>query len=58
MTGGHFLGEEDRAKLIALAIGATNFPEQKAGLPAILLYAILGAILTIPHVLWRKRVVR
>ena len=43
---------------IALAIGATNFPEQKAVLPAILLYAILGAILTIPYVMWRKRVVR
>ncbi|MGA8170230.1 MAG: Na+-dependent transporter [Methylocystis sp.] len=43
---------------IALAIGATNFPEQKAVLPAILLYAILGAILAIPYVMWRKRVVR
>jgi len=43
---------------IALAIGTTNFPEQKAVLPAILLYAILGVILGIPYVMWRKRVVR
>ena len=43
---------------IALAIGTTNFPEQKAVLPAILLYAILGVILAIPYVMWRKRVVR
>jgi len=68
---GHMLGgpdPRDRAVLalatairhpgIALAIGATNFPEQKAVLPAILLYAILGAILTTPYVMWRKRVVR
>ena len=65
---GHMLGgpdPHDRAVLalatatrhpgIALAIGTTNFPEQKAVLPAILLYAVLGAILTIPYVMWRKR---
>lgn len=65
---GHLLGgpdAHDRAVLalatatrhpgIALAIGATNFPEQKAVLPAILLYVVLGAILTLPYVMWRKR---
>jgi bile acid:Na+ symporter, BASS family len=64
---GHLLGGPDphhRAVLalatatrhpgIALAIGAANFPDQKSLLPAILLYAILGAILTIPYVMWRK----
>lgn len=40
---------------IALAIGTTNFPEQKAVLPTILLYVILVAILTIPYVMWSKR---
>jgi BASS family bile acid:Na+ symporter len=40
---------------IALAIGTTNFPELKTIQPAILLYALLGAILTIPYVIWRKR---
>ena len=64
---GHMLGgpdSHDRAVLalatatrhpgIALAIGTTNFPEQKAVLPAILLYVVLGAIFTIPYVMWRK----
>jgi BASS family bile acid:Na+ symporter len=40
---------------IALAIGSTNFPEQKAVLPAILLYVVLCAIFTIPYTVWRKR---
>lgn len=40
---------------IALAIGSTNFPEQKAVLPAILLYVVLCAIFTIPYTIWRKR---
>jgi BASS family bile acid:Na+ symporter len=40
---------------IALAIGTTNFPEQKAVLPTILLYVLLVAILTFPYVLWRER---
>ena len=65
---GHMLGgpdPHDRAVLalatatrhpgVALAIGSANFPEQKAVLPAILLYALIGAILTIPYVIWRKR---
>jgi BASS family bile acid:Na+ symporter len=66
---GHALGgpdSQDRTVLalatatrhpgVALAIATTNFPQQKAVLPAILLYIILGAIITIPYVLWRKRV--
>jgi len=40
---------------IALTIATTNFPEQKAVLPAILLYLILSAILAIPYLQWRKR---
>ena len=40
---------------IALAIGSTNFPEQKAVLPAILLYVVLCAIFTVPYTVWRKR---
>jgi BASS family bile acid:Na+ symporter len=65
---GHILGgpdSHDRAVLalatatrhpgIALAIGTTNFPEQKAVLPAILLYVVLGAIFTMPYVMWCKR---
>ena len=58
---GHWLGgpdPHDRAVLalatatrhpaIALTIGTTNFPDQKAILPAILLYAIIGAIVSLP----------
>jgi bile acid:Na+ symporter, BASS family len=40
---------------IALAIGSTHFAEQKAVLPAILLYVVLCAIFTIPYSVWRKR---
>jgi BASS family bile acid:Na+ symporter len=65
---GHMLGgpdPHDRAVLalatatrhpaIALAIGATNFPQQEAVMPAILLYVLLNAIFTIPYVIWRRR---
>ncbi|HKN30189.1 MAG TPA: Na+-dependent transporter [Roseiarcus sp.] len=41
---------------VAMAIGSANFPGQSAVLPAILLYVVLGTILTIPYVMWRKRV--
>ncbi len=66
---GHVLGgpdSQDRTVLalatatrhpgVALAIATSNFPQQKAVLPAILLYLILGALITIPYVMWRKRV--
>lgn len=66
---GHLLGGpdlHDRAVLalatatrhpgIAFAIAATNFPEQKEVQPAILLYVLLCAILTMPYVIWRRRV--
>jgi BASS family bile acid:Na+ symporter len=43
---------------IALAIGSTNFPEQRAVLPAILLYVLLCSIFTIPYTFWRKREAR
>ncbi len=41
---------------VALAIGSASFPGQKEVLPAILLYLVAGAVLTIPYVMWRKRV--
>ena len=41
---------------VALAIGSASFPGQKEVLPAILLYLVAGAVLTIPYVIWRKRV--
>lgn len=66
---GHWLGgpdPHDRAVLalatatrhpaVALAIGAANFPEREAVMPAILLYALLGALLAVPYLQWRRRV--
>jgi bile acid:Na+ symporter, BASS family len=41
---------------VALAIGSASFPGQREVLPAILLYLVAGAVLTIPYVIWRKRV--
>jgi bile acid:Na+ symporter, BASS family len=40
---------------VALAIASANFPEQKLVLPAVLLYLITGAILSIPYSKWRRR---
>ncbi len=41
---------------VALTIGSASFPGQKEVLPAILLYLVAAAVLTIPYVMWRKRV--
>jgi BASS family bile acid:Na+ symporter len=66
---GHWLGgpaPHDRAVLalatarrhpgIAIAIGTTNFPDQKALIPVILLYTVIGLILTGAYLRWRKSV--
>jgi BASS family bile acid:Na+ symporter len=65
---GHWLGGPDphdrtvlalataaRHPAIALTIATATFPDE-AAVPAILLYLILGTILAIPYVMWRKRV--
>jgi bile acid:Na+ symporter, BASS family len=65
---GHWLGGPDphdrtvlalataaRHPAIALTIATTNFPEDRAIAPAILLYLILGTVLAIPYVQRRKR---
>jgi bile acid:Na+ symporter, BASS family len=67
LTAGHLLGgpdPSDRTVLalstasrhpgVALAIASANFPQAKLVLPAVLLYLITGAILTIPYLKWRK----
>jgi bile acid:Na+ symporter, BASS family len=69
LAAGHLLGgpdPHDRAVLalatatrhpgIALAIVASNFPEQKQILPVILLRSVLGAIVSIPYLIWRRKV--
>jgi BASS family bile acid:Na+ symporter len=40
---------------VALAIATANFPEQKLVLPAILLYLLVGAMLSVPYARWRRR---
>lgn len=68
LAAGHLLGGPDSADRtvlafstatrhpgVALAIAGANFPEQKLVLPAVLLYLIAGAILSIPYSIWRQR---
>jgi bile acid:Na+ symporter, BASS family len=65
---GHFLGgpdDDDRTVLaiatasrhpgVAIAIGASNFPAQKLVVPAVLMYLLVGALVSFPYVFWRKR---
>lgn len=40
---------------VAVAIASTNFPQQKLVFPAILLYLLVNAIVSIPYRMWCKR---
>ncbi len=40
---------------VAAAIATSNFPQQKLVLPAILLYLLVNAIMSIPYLVWRRR---
>ena len=40
---------------VAMAITSANFPGYREVLPAFLLYLLVGAVLAIPYVMWRKR---
>jgi bile acid:Na+ symporter, BASS family len=40
---------------VALAIASANFPDQTLALPAILLFAIVGAVVSAPYVKWARR---
>lgn len=66
---GHFLGgpiDSDRTVLalatstrhpgVALAIAAATFPEERAVLAVVLWHLIVGAVVPVPYVRWRKRV--
>ena len=66
---GHFLGgpsEENRSVLalatgsrhpgIALALASLNFPDQKDVIAVVLYHLIIGALVALPYVTWRKRV--
>jgi BASS family bile acid:Na+ symporter len=65
---GHFLGgpaEENRSVLalatgsrhpgIALALASINFPDQKDVIAVVLYHLVLGALVALPYVIWRKR---
>jgi BASS family bile acid:Na+ symporter len=65
---GHWLGGGDpdnrtvlalatsaRHPAVALAIAGANFHEQKAVLAVVVLYLVVGTIVSFPYVLWRKR---
>ena len=66
---GHWLGGPDpqsgtalalataaRHPAMALTIATTNFPDQPAVAPAILIYLIFGTVIAIPYLKWRERV--
>lgn len=68
LGAGHVLGgpdPEDRTVLaiasasrhpgVAIQLAHLNFPNAHAAAPAILLYLLTVALLTLPYVLWRKR---
>jgi BASS family bile acid:Na+ symporter len=65
---GHWLGgsnEDNRTTLalatsarhpaVALAIAGANFQQQNDVLAVVLLYLIVGALVSLPYVIWRKR---
>jgi bile acid:Na+ symporter, BASS family len=40
---------------VALTIATGNFPDEKLVAPALMLYLLIGAIISAPYVLWRRR---
>jgi BASS family bile acid:Na+ symporter len=68
LIAGHLLGgpdPDDRTALaiassmrhpgVALAIAKVNFPDEKLVFAAVLLFAVMNAIVTIPYAAWRRR---
>lgn len=67
MAVGHLLGgpdEEDRTVLalatgtrhpgVAIAIASLNFPDEKAALAVVIYHLVIGAIVSLPYVNWRR----
>jgi bile acid:Na+ symporter, BASS family len=40
---------------VALTIAAANFPDEKLVAPALMLYVLVSAIVSVPFVQWRKK---
>jgi BASS family bile acid:Na+ symporter len=68
LAAGHLLGgprSEERTMLalasasrhpaVAVALARANFPDDKLVMPAVLLYLVVCAIVTIPYVQWSRR---
>jgi BASS family bile acid:Na+ symporter len=43
---------------VALTIAAGNFPDEKLVAPALMLYVLVSAIVSVPYVLWRRKLHR
>jgi len=68
LTVGHWLGGSNpdhrtvlalatsaRHPAVALAIAGANFQQQRAVLAVIFLYLVVGTVVSLPYVMWRKR---
>jgi BASS family bile acid:Na+ symporter len=49
------LATSARHPAVALAIAGANFQQQQQVLAVVLLYLIIGALVSLPYVMWRKR---
>ena len=49
------LATSARYPAVALAIAGANFQEQKAVLGVIVIYLVVGTVVSLPYVWWRKR---
>jgi bile acid:Na+ symporter, BASS family len=71
LATGHLLGgprHDDRTVLalatstrhpgVALAIASATFPEETAVLPVLLLHLVVGTVVSLPYVSWRRRTTR
>jgi BASS family bile acid:Na+ symporter len=68
LISGHLLGGSEpdnrtvlalssavRHPAVALAIASANFPDQKLVVPAVFLYLLVNAVVSIPYLVWRRR---
>jgi len=49
------LATSARHPAVALAIAGANFQQQRAVLAVIFLYLVVGTVVSLPYVMWRKR---
>jgi bile acid:Na+ symporter, BASS family len=49
------LATSARHPAVALAIAGANFEQQRAVLGVLVLYLVIGTVVSLPYVMWRKR---